>query len=112
MGATMVKCRGIEESKNFFVSKKFLKNNNGQLAIEVVLLMSVLISTFVFLTGQLRQRQVFQNLFTKPIVSLRNMTGYGTFKENCKGLGASGAAQKLSNCHPNSITRSLSSDPN
>jgi len=89
-----------------------LSNRRGQLAIEAVLLLSVLITGFILFTKTVREKQLLPRLFNAPITSLKNMAGYGTWRETCQGLGSSKSPQRLSNCHPNSITRALSSDPN
>jgi len=88
------------------------KNQRGQMAIEAVLLLSVMVGGFLLFSQKMQEKKVLQKLFSTPITSLRNMTGFGTWKETCQGLGSSKSAQRLSNCHPNSISRDLSSDPN
>lgn len=102
----MDECPGTKKTK-FFV-----KNNKGQFAIEAILLMSVLVGAFILFSNTLREKKLISKLFAQPIGSIRNMTGYGTFKETCTGLGGSRSQQRLSNCHPNSVSRALSSDPN
>jgi len=82
------------------------------MAIETVLLLSVLVTGFMLFTNLIKQKQLLPKLFSTPITSLKNMAGYGTWQETCQGLGSSKSPQRLSNCHPNSITRALSSDPN
>jgi len=76
------------------------------------LLLSVMIGGFLLFSREMQNRKILQKLFTTPITSVKNMTGYGTWKETCQGLGSSKTKQRLSYCHPNSITRALSSDPN
>lgn len=98
--------RGKRETK-FSV----LRNRRGQFAIEAVLLLAVLIGTFMFVTGTIKKKGMIAQLFGGPIKSMRNMTGYGTFRESCEGLGSNKRRQNLSQCHPNSISRALSSDP-
>ena len=92
-------------------SLKSLRNERGQFAIEAVLLMALLIGSFMFVTGIVKEKKMIQKLFSGPVKSIRNMTGFGTFRESCEGLGANKKKQNLSQCHPNSISRALSSDP-
>lgn len=99
-------CRGKKESKF-----SPLRNRRGQFAIEAVLLLAVLIGTFMFFTKTVSEKKLIPKLFGGPVKSLRNMTAFGTFREKCEGLGANKKAQNLSQCHPNSISRALSSDP-
>jgi len=73
--------------------------------------MALLIGTFMFVTGIVKKQNMIGRLFEKPVKSIRNMTGFGTFRESCEGLGANKKKQNLSQCHPNSISRALSSDP-
>lgn len=102
----MSECLGKRESK---ISS--LRDQRGQFAIEAVLLMALLIGTFMFVTGIIKEKKMIAKLFSGPIGSVRNMTGYGTFREACEGLGANKRRQNLSQCHPNSVSRALSSDP-
>ncbi len=88
-----------------------IKNKRGQFAIEAVLLMTVLVGAFLFLTKQVREKQIVQKLATQPMTRLATMSGYGTWKEACSAAGKSNR-ETLGKCHPNSIHRSLSSDPN
>ena len=87
-------------------------NNRGQFAIEAVLLMTILVGAFLALTKFAREKQFLQNLAGKPIDRIRIMAGYGTWKEQCVALGSGKQKMTLAKCHPNSINRSLSSDPN
>lgn len=98
--------RGKRKSKRLA-----LRNERGQFAIEAVLLLALLVGTFMFVTGIIKKQKMITRLFAKPVQSMRNMTGYGTFRESCEGLGANKKKQNLSQCHPNSISRALSSDP-
>lgn len=90
-----------------------LKSNKGQLAIESVLLMTVLLAGFLVVTNYAREKKLISNLVKKPIVSLAIMTQYGVWKSEddsgCKAPGKS--AVGLGKCHPNSIARVLSSAP-
>lgn len=85
-------------------------NKKGQFAIEAVLLMTVLVGFFLAVTNQLKQKNVVGNFVTKPMTRLSNMAGYGTWQNECTGQGKS-KKQSLGKCHPNSIHRSLSSNP-
>ena len=87
-------------------------NEKGQFVVEAVLVSAVVVGCFLAFTKIVREQQLVQKIFQKPITNLRTMVGYGTWKESCKGLGSSSAAQRLANCHPNSISRALSSNPN
>lgn len=102
----MKTCRGQKKSEF-----SGFRNQRGQFAIEAVLLLAVLIGTFMFVTGIVKKEKMLTKLFQKPVLSLRNMTGFGTFRESCEGLGANKKKQNLSQCHPNSISRALSSKP-
>lgn len=89
-----------------------LKKNNekGQIAIESLLLMVVLVGAFLFLTKELKDRKILSELVRVPIQRLAAMTGYGTWRaDGCTAPGKSRVS--LGKCHPNSIARSLSSDP-
>lgn len=99
-------CRGKRKSKF-----SDLRNQRGQFAIEAVLLTTLLVGTFVFVTGVIKEKKMIPKLFGGPIKSMSNMAGFGTFRESCEGLGSNKKKQKLSNCHPNSISRALSSKP-
>lgn len=92
---------------NFFYK---LKNNRGQLAIEAVLLMTLFVGIFAASMKQLRDKRVIQNVSEKSIAKVKNMAEYGTWKETCKAIKG-GSSQTAANCHPNSINRALSSDP-
>ena len=90
--------------------KKILKlNNKGQFAIEAVLLMIVFVSTFAMAVKYMRDKEIMQNLTDRSVGKVRNMTEYGTWKQTCTAKG--GSSQTAANCHPNSINRALSSDP-
>ena len=102
----MEECRGKRKSK-----LSVLRNQRGQFAIEAVLLLAVLIGGFMAFTSVVKKEKLLVKLFQKPVQSMRNMTGFGTFRESCEGLGANKKKQNLSQCHPNSITRALSSKP-
>lgn len=85
-------------------------NQKGQIAIESLLLMVVLVGAFLFLTKELNDRKIVSKLVAGPIKSIGAMTGYGTWRaDGCTAPGKSRVT--LGKCHPNSIARSLSSDP-
>ncbi len=96
--------------QNRRLTKKILKNENGQLAIEAVLLMTIFIGTFLFFTKQLREKQTMQNFADVSISKVRNMSEFGAWKNPCSSIKG-GPSQRAANCHPNSINRALSSDP-
>lgn len=80
--------------------------------LESVLLLVVLVSAFAYLTKQVRDRQMIANLVEPSINTVKNMTAYGTWKGEDQGCTAPGKSkQTIGKCHPNSIARSLSSDP-
>lgn len=88
------------------------RNNKGQMLLESVLLLVVLVSAFAYLTKQVRDRQMIANLVEPSINTVKNMTAYGTWKGEDQGCTAPGKSkQTIGKCHPNSIARSLSSDP-
>ncbi len=87
-----------------------IKNRRGQFAIEAVLLMTVLVGAFMFLTKEARSRNLLQNFISQPMERLANMTGYGTWSIACSANGSK-KKETLGKCHPNSIHRSLSTDP-
>lgn len=99
--------------KTEFHGLNLRNNNKGQLAIESVLLLTLLISLFLLVTNHIRDKNLLSKLVQKPVQSLARMTGYGVWKSSdsngCKAPGKS--AVSLGKCHPNSIARSLSSNP-
>lgn len=108
-------CRGKKKNSLLFLSflrsRSQLNNQRGQFAIEAVLLTALLVGTFVAVTGVIKEKKMITKLFGAPVKSLKNMTAFGTFRESCEGLGINKRKQTLSQCHPNSITRALSSKP-
>ncbi len=97
-----------------FPGLKPINNNRGQFAIESVLLMTVLVGAFMALSNYAQSKNLMATLVEKPLQSLAIMTGYGVWKSGdagggCKAPGRS--AVTLGKCHPNSISRSLSSNP-
>lgn len=94
---------------------KFKINNKGQIAIESVLLMVILVGVFAALTKYARDKKLLSELIQKPMQSLSIMAGFGVWKSadatiGCRAPGSS-AGVSIGKCHPNSIARSLSSDP-
>jgi len=100
-----------KKTHNFIKNKN--KNNKGQLAIESVLLMTVLMAGFLVVTNYAREKKLISKLVEKPIQSVAVMSAYGVWKSagsaGCKAPGRSSVS--LGKCHPNSIARSLSSAP-
>ena len=94
--------------KNSFLPELII-NRKGQFAIEAVLLMSILVGIFLALTNLIKEKQIVQKLVQKPMERVGRMAAYGTWNEGCSAPGK----PKLTTgkCHPNSIARSLSSDP-
>ncbi len=103
----------MEQSRriNLFRFKKYLKlNNQGQFAVEAVLLMTLFVGIFAFTMKQIRDKQLVQNLTDTSVAKVKNMSEYGTWRPECKAIKG-GSSQTAANCHPNSINRALSSDP-
>lgn len=99
---------GIKQNR---ISHRIL-NKSGQFAIEAVLLMFVLAAMFLAVKNKLQERQVLQNLTNKSVGSLKKMTEYGTWKDECRSKAGGGAtAYTLAACHPNSMHRAISSNP-
>ena len=90
-----------------------LNNNRGQIAIESVLLMVVLLGAFLAVTNYARDKKLLSKFVDKPMQSVAIMAGYGVWKSvddtGCKAPGRPGVS--IGKCHPNSIARSLSSNP-
>jgi hypothetical protein len=101
----MEKFRGSTKSK-FLLLKK-----NGQFAIEAVLLMTILMGIFLTFLKYTRDNKMLQKVVSDPVAKkLEAVTGFGTWRpDGCTAPGKS--QQTLGKCHPNSIHRSLSSDP-
>lgn len=96
--------------KSAFLGLKKTNNKRGQAAIESVLLALVLMGVFIKLTSTIREKQMISKMVAKPMQNIATMSGYGTWKSECSAFGKT-AKQTLGKCHPNSIARSLSSDP-
>lgn len=99
---------GLKKNNRSFPNR--LINRKGQFAIEAVLLMTVLVGLFLAVTNMAKEKQLVQKLVQKPMERVGRMAAYGTWNEGCSAPGK----PKLTTgkCHPNSIARSLSSDPN
>ncbi|MBC7457181.1 MAG: hypothetical protein H7235_02805 [Bdellovibrionaceae bacterium] len=106
----MKKAAFLGHHNNFKLGKLF-SNQNGQLAIEAVLLMTVLLGAFLVLTKTIREKQIMQKFVSAPMERIGRMAGYGTWNDECRGQGQTGATPRKAKCHPNSIHRSVSSDP-
>lgn len=86
------------------------KNNKGQIAIESLLLLTVLIGMFLAVSKYATKNQILSKLVAGPIKNVATMTAYGTWKsDGCTAPGKT--KQTIGKCHPNSIARSLSSNP-
>ena len=92
---------------------KIIRNRRGQFAIEAILLMTILVgitmSIYKFVKGP--PESMVQKLVNDKVIDrFKSITSFGTW--NSDGCTAPGKAkQTLGKCHPNSIHRSLSSDP-
>lgn len=101
--------RGSKKNNN--KSVLFLSNQKGQFLIEAILLTIVLLGFFLVFIKSAKEKKFISSLATKPMENVQAMAGYGTWnKDGCKGLGKSSKVS-LGKCHPNSIHRSISSDP-
>ena len=98
---------------NEFLGLNLNNNSKGQIAIESVLLLTILVGALLSVNNYIRDKKLLSNLVQKPVQSLATMTAYGVWKSadssGCKAPGKS--AVSLGKCHPNSIARSLSSNP-
>ena len=85
------------------------------MAIEAVLLMSILVGVFLAITNFTKgippKRSMLQRLVSDAVAGkFKTMASFGTWNpEGCTSPNK--AKQTLGKCHPNSIHRSLSSDP-
>ena len=80
-------------------AKASLKNQGGQLVVEAVLLMSLLLFISYFVQTSLRETQFAQRLVAKPWEKLQGMIECGTWQACGAGL------------HPNARSRQLTYDP-
>lgn len=78
-----------------------VKNQRGQILIEAVLLMVLLLGISTLIGRELRQREFFQTLVTGPWARLQGMVECGVW-EPCVGQPG---------MHPNSNSRNISLDP-
>jgi len=78
--------------------------------IEAVLLMTLFLGIFAASMKLLRDKAYLQTLTDTSVTKVKNMSEYGTWKQECKAMKG-GSSQTAANCHPNSINRALSSDP-
>ena len=89
-----------------------IRNERGQMAVEGVLLMIILLGVFL-LTQKFIQGppSMLQKLVSTPVSDkMGTMISFGTWNPNgCTAPGKT--TQTIGKCHPNSIHRSLSSSP-
>jgi len=78
-----------------------LNNNSGQFAIEAVLIMTVLVSAFVFGTSQLRESKALARLISSPWVNVVGMIECGEWKP----------VKQACQDHPGQRERAVSFDP-
>lgn len=102
----------MEKFRGSIKSNKPLQNRKGQFAIESVLLMILLVGVFLAITKFTQKNHMMQKLVGEPMTNkIRTLIGFGTWKpDGCTATGKL-TKQTLGKCHPNSIHRSLSSDP-
>lgn len=102
----------MEKFRGSIKNNQSLRNCKGQFAIEAVLLMVILIGVFLAITNYTKKNNMLQKLVGVPMTNkIRTMIGFGTWKpDGCTATGKV-TKQTLGKCHPNSIHRSLSSDP-
>ena len=85
-------------------------NQKGQFAIEAVLLMSILLGLFLALSNYAKENEFGKKLVQGPIERVARMSAYGTWHKECVAQGKSKKVS-LGKCHPNSMSRALSSYP-
>ncbi len=88
----------------------FCSDQRGQATIESVLLIFVMVTIFMFATKTMREKQILQKMTNKSVTLVKHMSEYGSWKDECKPAKGPGNG-KAALCHPNSIARALSSDP-
>lgn len=90
---------------------KRISNSKGQFAIESVLLVTILIGGFMLITKYARDNNLISKLVTTPFTTnVAAMTAFGVWHaDGCRSPGK--ARQTIGKCHPNSISRSVSSAP-
>jgi hypothetical protein len=101
----------METASRIKIRNNLIINNKAQATIEAVLLAVVLLSAFFLCTKTMREKQFLQKFTNKSVKSINHMSEYGTWRDECKPAKGPGNAT-ASKCHPNSIARALSSDPN
>ncbi|GIL18799.1 MAG: hypothetical protein BroJett040_25500 [Oligoflexia bacterium] len=74
-----------------------LRNQSGQLVIEAVLLIVVMVGAALFLTSKLREMEYIQGLTSKPWSMLSGMIECGAWKPCGKGSPAAGLHPSTSN---------------
>lgn len=98
---------GLKKKSSFTAP---LRNQKGQFVIESVLLMVVLLGVFMLVTNYVRDKQLLSKLVEGSMRNVSAMVAFGTWRaDGCRAPGR--ANQTIGKCHPNSISRSLSSDP-
>lgn len=102
----------MEKFRGSIKNNRPIRNRKGQFAIESVLLMVILVGVFLAITNFTKRNKMLQKLVSEPMTNkIRTMVGFGTWKpDGCVATGKV-TKQTLGKCHPNSIHRSLSSDP-
>lgn len=101
----MEKYRGSTENS-------LIQNQRGQMAVEAILLMTILLGVFMIIQNYIKgPPSMLQKLVSTPVSErMGAMISFGTW--NPAGCTAPGRSrQTIGKCHPNSIHRSLSSSP-
>lgn len=106
MGAS----RAVTDKSNFKFASYIKLNQSGQFLIEYVLLMIVVLGLFLFVTNTIREKKSLVKFTNSAVTKVQNMSQFGTWKDSCKPLKG-GNVEKGGYCHPNSINRGLSSNP-
>ena len=99
----------LGSTKNNFSIKSFC-NQKGQFAIEAVLLMTLLMGILVAVANVAKQKEFGKKLVQDPMERIGRMAAYGTWNKECVAQGKSKKVS-LGKCHPNSMSRALSSYP-
>lgn len=89
-----------------------IHNERGQMAIEGILLMVVLLGVFLIMQKYIKgPPSMLQKMVSTPVAEkMGAMISFGTWRpDGCTAPGKS--KQTIGKCHPNSIHRSLSSSP-
>ena len=85
-------------------------NQKGQFAIEAVLLMTLLMGVLVAASNIAKKNEFGKKLVQDPMERIGRMAAYGTWNKECVAQGKSKKVS-LGKCHPNSMSRALSSYP-